>query len=311
MINNTKETMYMNQNLFIHVVFLCIFNVIFMLGGICFNIVVILSLWRCQLRKKLCYFTVLLLSCFDFAVVAITHPLIISYSVASFLEVYGKPHHEIVIFGCMLLHGYSMFGLLMLNVERFLALNYPFCHQKYLTNKRLALFLAIICFSYTIVLAAFRSLAIPNIILVVTSLSIFMFLFVYLNYKIFIIAKAKKQHNANITNSSTQKETLNWRRLSIFKKISTCYLTVLCYFTCSAPTVVYCAVCEVKPDEMACKEDYPTQWILTLISMNSTFNCLIFFWRNSILRKEGMKMAKQCLRRSFGYGTAVKNGNKC
>jgi hypothetical protein len=26
--------------------------------------------------------------------------------------------------------------------------------------------------------------------------------------------------------------------------------------------------------------------------MNSTFNCLIFFWKNKILRTEGMKLIK-------------------
>jgi hypothetical protein len=33
-------------------------------------------------------------------------------------------------------------------------------------------------------------------------------------------------------------------------------------------------------------------WSGTLVAMNSTFNCLIFFWRNSILRREGIKVVK-------------------
>jgi hypothetical protein len=31
--------------------------------------------------------------------------------------------------------------------------------------------------------------------------------------------------------------------------------------------------------------------------MNSTFNCLIFFWKNNILRTEGMKVIKNIYRR--------------
>jgi hypothetical protein len=34
-------------------------------------------------------------------------------------------------------------------------------------------------------------------------------------------------------------------------------------------------------------------WVDTFASMNSTFNCLIFFWRNSILRLEGMNIVKR------------------
>jgi hypothetical protein len=33
-------------------------------------------------------------------------------------------------------------------------------------------------------------------------------------------------------------------------------------------------------------------WGSTLLSMNSTFNCLIFYWKNKILRQEGMKILK-------------------
>jgi hypothetical protein len=36
----------------------------------------------------------------------------------------------------------------------------------------------------------------------------------------------------------------------------------------------------------------------TFISLNSTFNCVIFFWRNSILRREGMKTVN-AFRRHF------------
>jgi hypothetical protein len=35
-----------------------------------------------------------------------------------------------------------------------------------------------------------------------------------------------------------------------------------------------------------------SMWSRTLIAMNSTFNCLIFFWRNSILCREGMEVVK-------------------
>ena len=49
-----------------------------MVAGIFLNSVVIISLWRSsQLRKQLCYFMILVLSCFDLAVVTITHPLLI------------------------------------------------------------------------------------------------------------------------------------------------------------------------------------------------------------------------------------------
>ena len=38
-------------------------------------------------------------------------------------------------------------------------------------------------------------------------------------------------------------------------------------------------------------------WANTLISLNSTLNCLIFFWGNRELRKEGSKFLKKCFHR--------------
>jgi hypothetical protein len=76
--------------------FLCMINIIFMVAGIFLNSVVIISLWiSSQFRKKLCYFMILVLSCFDLAVTV----------------------------------------LFTLNVERFLALMCPFFHQASVTKK--------------------------------------------------------------------------------------------------------------------------------------------------------------------------------
>ena len=33
-------------------------------------------------------------------------------------------------------------------------------------------------------------------------------------------------------------------------------------------------------------------WAKTAVSMNSTFNCLIFFWKNKALRIEGLKFMR-------------------
>jgi hypothetical protein len=78
-----------------------------------------------------------------------------------------------------------------------------------------------------------------------------------------------------------------------FKNISTCSLAVGCFFICSLPHIIYCA------SRLTSKKPFYDRqvlifsiWSVTFFSMNSTFDCLIFFWRNSILRREGMKVVK-------------------
>jgi hypothetical protein len=87
------------------VVFLCIINIIFMVAGIFLNSVVIISLWKTsQLRKKdlVCYFMILVLSCFDLAVVTITHPCNLDRIYNLFFrrrDSYLQGHKELYIFG--------------------------------------------------------------------------------------------------------------------------------------------------------------------------------------------------------------------
>ena len=125
------------------VAFLCVINKIFMVAGIFLNSVVIISLWRSpQLRKQLCYFMILVLSCFDLAVVTITHPIFIVstiyFSQGEIDEIREDTRKSI----CFAVYGSSLFALLTLNVERFLALTRPFFHQASVTKTRLLRFQA-------------------------------------------------------------------------------------------------------------------------------------------------------------------------
>ena len=56
----------MFPTILINAIILCVLNGFFMVTGIILNSVVIISLWRSsQHRKKLCYFTIFVLSCFE------------------------------------------------------------------------------------------------------------------------------------------------------------------------------------------------------------------------------------------------------
>ena len=40
-------------------------------------------------------------------------------------------------------------------------------------------------------------------------------------------------------------------------------------------------------------------WITTLFTLNSSLNCLIFFYKNSVLRRQGGIFLKKCLSRTL------------
>ena len=60
----------------VNIILMLVVNILFFFPGICLNSLVIVSFWRSvQLRKKLCYFMIMILSCCDLLVVLTKHPL--------------------------------------------------------------------------------------------------------------------------------------------------------------------------------------------------------------------------------------------
>jgi hypothetical protein len=236
---------------------------------------------------------ILVLSCFDLAVVAITHPVLILSTILLPMEI----RHG-VIEGTRVCISVFLGGFLTLNIERFLALTYPFFHQTAVTKRRLVLFQAFLM-TTTVSLSplVYFHWKTSNIIIAVL-VSFLLFVFICLNYKMFIIAKSKRtDERVSPTSTPTSSNQERKRRNLNFKNISTCSLAVGCFFICSFPHIVYSAsrLTSNKPfyDRHVIQFNI---WSVTFFSMNSTFNCLIFFWKISILRREGMKVVKSFLK---------------
>ena len=269
-----------------------------MVAGIYLNSVVIISLWRSsQLRKKLCYFMILVLSCVDLIVVTVAHPTLILWTIFWYRTTSLQQENKFMwqnILG-IALAGFSMFALLTLSVERFLALKYPFFHQTAVTKRRLMLLLAFLMIMLVSLspLVHFVGTVFRNMFVTVFLVLIF-FVFIYLNYKMFIIAKSKRNMNSVASTSTvTRSYQERKRRKMNFNNISTCSLAIGCFFVCSSPQIIYSVVSltsETVQNDRRMK--IFNVWSTTLVFMNSTFNCLIFFWRNSILRREGLKILK-------------------
>ena len=277
---------------FINVFFLCTVNGIFMIAGIFLNSVVIISLWRSsQLRKKLCYFMIFLLSCFDLSVVIISHPAVMISAIVWAFGDYDKLFENVIVYTFMLLAGFSAFALLTLNIERFLALAYPFFHERMVTKERLIYFLTFLQLSgIALTTLSFDDIILPKKVVVIVALLFFLGSFIYLNYRAFKIASSKRSKGKIVPNSDQKSKRTKFN----LKKMSTCSLAVVCYLTCSFPQIVY-SLCILASDgtSSSYQNDIPFYlWAATTVCTNSTFNCLILFWRNTVLRREGMKIVK-------------------
>ena len=290
----------MSANAFAKVLFLVIVNATFMIAGLFLNITVIITFWRSsQLRKQLCYFMILVLSCFDLAVVAISHPLQI-YSLILYYQVKNNEIQERIRHNTILvLNGLSAQALLLLTIERYLAILYPFFHQQSVTRRKLVLGICILLiFLKGIIVLCILKDKISNMVALIYLL-ISLSLLTYLNYKMFLVAKSKR------TNQVDSSPTHQGQRFRIWsRKFTTCPFAVICYFVCSCPTLVF-LILHLTSSKVNFLDREAIQfylWSTTFFLMNSTLNCLIFFWRNSVLRREAMTMFKcSRLTRSSNY----------
>ena len=242
---------------------------------------------------------ILVLSGFDLAVVVINHPILLIstmfWSMQSSNKVFG---HIIGPLITIQLGGLSMLVLLALNIKRFLALRYQFFHQRAMTKTRIKIRMFGILDDHTSQFVAIKLLLRDNNCSCSYNRVCISFLcaFTFKLYKMFVIAKSKSENrrvSAGSTAISSNHET-KARKLNI-KTISTCCLSVGCFFICSLPQIVFSTWRTTSNNPWNDRQvKLLAIWCNTFVFMNSTFNCLIFFWRNSILRREGIRTAK-CL----------------
>ena len=279
----------MELSYFINLIFIFALNVLFFFSGICLNSVVILSFWRSvQLRKKLCYFMIMVLSCFDLLAVSTNHPCLAVLTMLWLtrkLDVYPSwmVISNTVTSFCL---GFSLLALLVMSFDRYLATYCPIFHRTSVTKGRLLTLLAILI----IVELTLGVMSINNFVIPIQVHILILFIpvippMVFINYKLFTIARKSCRNNGI---PPEMKKTFS------LKNISSCLLAVACLAVLSIPVFVYIGLTIISKNDawILHNGQIAALWSGTIISMNSTFNCLIFFWKNKILRIEGMKVIK-------------------
>ena len=136
----------MDLNVDIQLIFLFVVNIIFTFSGIILNTLAIASIWKSsQLRKKLCHFMIMVLSCFDLIAVVTNHPrmlVLITFWLKEDYNFVRKTRIFPVIFGVF--HYFSPLLLLVMSIERYLGAYYPIFHRTSVTRRRLLTLIAIL-----------------------------------------------------------------------------------------------------------------------------------------------------------------------
>ena len=274
---------------FVNLIFISVFNILFFFAGICLNSLVIVSFWRSvQLRKKLCYFTIMVLSCCDLLVVLTNQPFTILVTMLWLTEkINAYPGWLLLSYQTLYIFiGISLNALLVMNVDRYLATHYPIFHRTSVTKRKLlTLFAFLVIIQITVTAISINDLVIRNEVALLTTGITLVPLILFINYKLFTVARKSRRNNEILP---------EMKKSFSFKKISNCFMVVACVIMLSIPSFVYIGL------RLTSKQtEFPLNntriaglWITTIASMNSTCNCLIFYWKDKTLRAEGMKVIK-------------------
>ena len=271
-------------------IFLFITNALFLFSGICLNSCVILSFWRSeQLRRKTCHFTVMVLSCFDLLAILTNHPLM---AVIAMLWLTGNLNEwpswvDASINQTNLFLGFSLLALLVMNFDRYLAASFPIFHRAKVTKARILILLALlIIVEVTLDVISLNGLVLSyqNGLLVFLGFIVPPMLF--MNAKLLAIVR-KRRKSRQVQPS--KKQTLS------LKNISSCMLAVACFLVLSIPALVYIGLKTTSESTTfrLDRADVFGIWSKTFASINGTLNCLIFYWRNKVMRTEGMKIIRK------------------
>ena len=278
----------MNENSrSINLVFLAMVNGVFFFVGIFLNSVVIVALLRSrQHLKSLCSFMILVVTCFDLATVTICHPLIIT---SSYIWSTGDHdamniYHRIKKYSNILYH-FSFMALLVMNIDRYLAIRYPLFHKLQVTKQRLMALLGV----FLIIILIERVLAYKNIFGVIcyaaeaVLVGVFLVVIFIVNHKIYKIAKTSRR--------------------GLVTGISTCILAIACFVLFSLPLIIYSAI-QFSPEILHKQNGMLfSLWASTFACINSSVNCLIFFWKDRSLRREGTKILKSLVDEIISFTT--------
>ena len=116
------------------------------------NILVIVSIWKSsQLRKKLCHFMIMVLSCFDLLTVVTNY-----LGILLFLNFWSREDYDLLLIVGKYLDlvriflGFSFHVLLVISIERYIGVFYPILHRTSVTRYKRLTLLAITLTLHTI-----------------------------------------------------------------------------------------------------------------------------------------------------------------
>jgi hypothetical protein len=239
-----------------------------------------------QLKKKICYFMVLIQSVTDLGVGVLGTPLFIYCALTPFLHSVNCTFVILVLAATFIPNGISIITLSLMNFERYVAIVHPYHYQTEVTKKRILViaFVSTIIFTSILGLSALDRAIIRYFAAGIIPVFILSTVFVYTRiYRVIrrLVRSEKRPACESDRNDNVERKQI----LRDLKHAKSCFVVVICYGILLLPLTLASFLFKIDSPEY--KEYF--LWSHTLLILNSSANSVIFFWTKNQLRKEALQ----------------------
>ena len=274
-----------------------IFNIVFLgvliVSAMLLNALAVITIWkRTQLRKKLCYFVILVQSSADFAFGCIAMPILLFYLLVPFINVDICIAVILARSALFSLTGLSIVTLSALTIERYIGVVHPYSYKK-LTKSQIVKF--VLCgFSMLLSITGASAFSQHQIIkyAAIAGLGIFLIFITFAYVRIYLEMRrlSCSEVRPNIQGGEQNKDRkLKFREI---KRAMSCFIVVISFLVLIVPYSMF-PIFGQRFQQSNLNVYF--WWTVTLLNSSASINSVIFFLRNTVLRKEAMKVIRKIL----------------
>ena len=269
----------------------CIITALVSVLTVCLNSVTVLAYWKStQLQRKMTNFLIFILSLNDLAVGMIVGPI---YVFLLAREITLKRTTNVINYlnlsSLLLLTGMSFETMIVMNCERYLGIVHPIFHKIKVTKKRLVQSLLLIWFvggAQTLLLFYYGDFFVK----LKTGEVVFCLILLLCMYvKIYSTAQKSTDMRKSQNRVHQQEPPQSVKEKFLIQNVrlaKSCFFVVITSYVCFLPASIIAGAIHSRNDVT-----YMAQmWSQTFLLLNSSFNSILFFWRNNCLRKEACRM---------------------
>ena len=253
------------------------------------NAVPVITIWKtAQLRKKPCYFVILLQSSVDLSVGCVSLPILIVALLAPFTTNIDICTVTVAVKSISMLPiGLSITTLSALTVERYIGVVHPYSYKILVTRRRIVVF--VLGMGLILLLLIFTSYVSQYFIMKYAARAFLAVFFIFSSFAyIQIYLVMRRLSRSEIRPQEYEGKDTKTRRLRELKHAMSCFIVVISFVTLLVPYTLSPFFSRFEKMNL----NVYVWWCVALVNLHPTVNSMIFFWRSTVLRKQAIKILK-------------------